>query len=66
MSLIYIYIGASASKLVTLFTDKDSSLHTYEFYMLIAGTIILGIVIYLVTKIARKELAKYVDEGSVP
>ena len=56
MSLIYIYFGASVTHIVSLFTDKNSSLHNSEFYFLIIGCLVLILIIALVVNIARKEL----------
>lgn len=54
ISLIYIYMGASANKLVNLFSNKDSTLHNYEIYMMISGCAVLAVVIGVTVYVARK------------
>lgn len=54
ISLIYIYIGASANKIVSLFSDSNSSLHNYEIYMMMSGCALLFILIGVTIYLARK------------
>jgi hypothetical protein len=60
ISLIYIYIGASAAKIVTIFTDKDSTLHKSEIYLLSFGCVFLLTMIIIFATITRRELNKYI------
>ena len=55
-SLIYIYIGASAAKIITIFTDKDSILHQYDTYFIAIGSVLIVVVIVTIVFAARREL----------
>jgi hypothetical protein len=61
VSAIYIYIGATAAKIVNIFKDKDSTLHHSELYLLLVGGIAITIILCVLIHITRKEMNKYMD-----
>lgn len=59
---VYIYIGASAAKIIEVFRDKNSTLHKYETYLMIVGIVFLISVVTIIGYITKKELQKYIQE----
>lgn len=66
ISTLYIYIGATTAKIVTLFKDDNSDLKKNEIYFIIAGGIVLLTFICLIVTLTNREIKKYVKDPSKP
>ncbi len=67
-STFYIYLGASAKELVTLFspqnesTTSDNNIHNLKLTILLIGGLALFIVLSIVAYLTKRELDRMIDE----
>ena len=62
---VYIYIGGTAERLVSLLKSNDSEMQKYEMYFIMIGGVILTLLICFVSYVTKKKLneALHVEES---
>ncbi len=61
-SLIYLYLGASASEIVQIFTSENAEIKSFKATVLIAGGCMLVLVLVALGWLTKREIDKMILE----
>ena len=61
-SLIYLYLGASASEIFSIFTSEDSEVNRFKGTILIAGCCLLVLILVGLGWLTKREIDKMIQE----